>query len=331
MAQQTSFQAVLDSLLETKNEFPSRYLLYFSDLDPDSVKRFLDVWPRVKPTRKLLLLDQLVSLLDSDTLVSFEDLGRALLSDPDAEVRARAIRLLAESDDAKLVPTFINILKNDKELAPRMEAATLLGEFVMLGELEELPEKLHHDAEDALLAIEGSDEKPSLRRRALESLGYSERPEAATVIKSAFHREDPEWKTSALIAMGRSSDSAWEDSVISMLLSEDPRTRHAAVEAAGELRLDSARPILLKMFEDEDDDDVASAIIWSLSEVGGEEVRIYLMHLLDQAQDEELVEYLEDALSNLDFTEELNHFDLLSLDGDEDLMEIDEDEEEDER
>ncbi|MEW6403049.1 MAG: HEAT repeat domain-containing protein [Chloroflexota bacterium] len=329
MAQQTSFQTVVDSLLETKKEFPSRYLPYFSDIDPASLQLLLDAWPRVHSPRKLTLLDQLLSLYDSDTLVSFEDLGHALLKDTDAEVRARAIRLLAESDNPKLVPVFIDILKHDKDLAPRMEAAALLGEFVMLGELDELPEKLHHDAEDALLAVESSDEKSGLRRRALESLGFSERPEAATVIESAFHREDPEWKTSALIAMGRSNDDRWEESILSMLLSEDPRTRLAAVEAAGELRLASARPILLKMFDDEVEDEVISAIIWSLSNIGGEEVRIYLLNLLDQAEgDDDLTEFLEDALSNLDFTEELDRFDLMSLDSDdEDLMEYDEEEE----
>ena len=56
-------------------------------------------------------------------------------------------------------------------------------------------------------------------------------------------------------------------------------------------------------------------------------MRVYLLNLLDQADgDDDLVEFLEDALSNLDFTDELERFDLMSLDGDEDLMEMDEDE-----
>ena len=145
-----------------------------------------------------------------------------------------------------------------------------------------------------------------------------------TVIESAFNREDPEWVASALLAMGRSSDDRWEDEAVGMLLNEDPRVRLAAVEAAGELRLASARTILLKMFEDEDDDAVASAIIWSLSQVGGEDVRIYLLNLLDQAEDDELTAYLEEALENLEFTEGLEQFDLLTLDSDDDLLDDDE-------
>lgn len=326
MEQKTSFQAVLDSLLDSEKDFPPRYLLYFSDIDPTSLREFLEIWPRVKPARKLLLLDGLLSLLDSDTLVSFDDIGRALLTDSDPSVRGRAIRLLAESDDPKLVPTYINILKNDSDLEPRNEAATSLGEFVRLGELEELPEDKHQAAEDALLAIANSDkERPSLRRRALEALGYSSRPEMGILIESSFKREDPEWQASALLAMGRSCDERWQDEVVSALLDEDPRVRFAAVEAAGELSLAEARPILLKLLEDEEDDDVSAAAIWSLSQIGGEDARVYLLNLLDQAEDEELVEFLEDALENLEFTEGLDQFDLLALDTDDELDEDDED------
>lgn len=318
MPKQTPFQTVLDSLRESKKDFPSRYLQYFSDIDPASLKLFMETWPRVKPTRKLLLLDKLLSLLDSDTLVSFEEVGRALLEDADPEVRARAIRLLAECYDPHLVPAFINILQNDAALAPRQEAAALLGEFVMLGELEELTEDQHHAAEDALLAVVNSDaEKPSLRRRALEALGYSSRPEMETLISSAFRRADPQWQVSALCAMGRSGDERWLDAVMSMLLNEDARIRLAAVEAAGELSLEGARPMLLKLLEDEEDDRIAEAAIWSLSQIGGEEARIYLLALLERAEDHETVEYLEDALENLEFTEGINQFYLMCLDEEE--------------
>lgn len=47
MAPKTSFQTVLDSLVETKKDLPPSYLQYFSDIDPDSLKLFLETWPRV--------------------------------------------------------------------------------------------------------------------------------------------------------------------------------------------------------------------------------------------------------------------------------------------
>ena len=42
-----------------------------------------------------------------------------------------------------------------------------------------------------------------------------------------------------------------------------------------------------------------------------------------------MVEFLEDALENLDFNEQMNKFDLLSLDDEDDLSDLDEDELED--
>ena len=210
----------------------------------------------------------------------------------------------------------------------------MLGEYVILGELEELNETVRHRIEDALLAIVSSKEDNQLRRRALEAIGYSSRLEAEAVIKAAFKRENPEWVASALTAMGRSSDSQWEEQVITKLVDEDLRIRKAAVQAAGELRLSDAREILLSRLEEEDDDDVMAATIWSLSQIGGEDVRTYLEALLDKTEDEDenedLLELIENALENLTFTEDLERFELLALDPDDELKEIDIEELEDE-
>lgn len=331
MSETISFQSVLDHLLDSKKEIPQTHLKLYSDLDPKSLRLFLDVWPSVKPTRKLILLDELLIHFDSDNIVSYESIGRGLINDLDGEVRARAIRLLSESDDPKLVGTLTEILLNDTDLAPRMEAALLIGEFILLGELEAIKEELQRKSEDALISIIKSEENPTLRKRALEALGYSSRPEIVTLIESAFERADPTWVATALLAMGRSHDERWSENVVSMVLDEDPLIRFAAVQAAGELNIEDAGPILLKILEDEEeDDDVVTAAIWSLSQIGGDDARIYLVNLIEQTEDEDLVEYLEDALENLDFMEELNKFDLLALDGDDDMEEIDLDNEEDE-
>src|SRR5688572_7340450 len=325
-----NFQNVLDYLLDSKKDIPQSHLGFYSDLDPKSLRLFLDVWNSVKPDRKLILLDSLLSHMDSDTLVSYEEIGKALLNDVDANVRARAIGLLAESNDPKLVDPLINIFLNDAELAPRMEAATLLGEFVLLGELEELDISVQREIEDALISVIRREDNPSLRRKALEALGYSSRDELPNIIETAYQRSDSAWTASALRAMGRSHDNAWNDSVVSKLLDYDPKIRFAAAEAAGELGIQEASPIMLQMLEDEEeDDDVTSAAIWSLSQIGGEDARVYILNLLENTEAEDIVEFLEDALENLDFNEDLNKFDILSLDeGDIELDEIDEFDEE---
>ena len=322
-----TFNSVLETLLAPKKDIPQAHLQYYSDLDPKSLRLFLDAWKNVPANRKTLLLDKLTAYLDEDTIVSYEEIGRALLDDPEAEVRARALGLLGESDDPRLVDTFLEIFQADTDLAPRLKAANLLGEFILLGELEELDEKRLRKLEEALLVVIRSDENPALRRAAVEAFGYSGREDAVAVIESAYEREDPHWVASALRAMGRSHDTRWEDSVVSKLLDSDPRIQYAAAEAAGELSIEEAGPILLKMLEDEEEDDtVTMAAIWALSQIGGEDARAYILNMLDNTDDEETAEFLEDALENLDFNEQLNQFDMLSLDEDDDLIEFDEDE-----
>lgn len=321
-----SFQIVVDSLLENGKEFPRLYLQEFSDLGTLELRTLLDVWERVDLSRKLTLLDELSVLAASDTLVSFDDFARAMLTDSDPQVRTRAIRLLDESEALDLVPSYLDMLRNDPDVNVRADAARILNIYVDLGELEEIPENVYHQVEDALLITVTSDDNVRVRRAALESLGYSSRPEVATLIESSFHREDPNWKVSALTAMGRSADDRWDEDVTRSLVSENDDIRKAAVQAAGELSLKSTRPLLLKMLGEEEDDTVLSAVIWSLSQIGGEDVRTYLENLLDQLEeDDEQIAFLEEALDNLAFTEDLERFDLLAVDPADELVELEED------
>jgi HEAT repeat protein len=288
----------------------------FSDLDPASLEAVTRAWPGIPAKLKHTLLDGLHGLADESTLVSFDDLARQLLSDPDGQVRLRAIRLLGENQDPKLAAAFLKILGSDDDPETRREAAAALGRFVELGELEEIPETTHRQVVDALLSKVTGEDNVAIRRRALESLGYSSKPEVATLIESSFRRENPDWQASAMVAMGLSSDERWEEHVLSRLLDENPGVRLAAVQAAGELRLASARQLLFQVLEEEDESEVSSAAIWSLSQIGGEDVRIYIQGLLDLAEEDEDVEFLEEVLENLEFTDELNRFDLLSVEPD---------------
>ena len=320
-----SFQSVLDALL-SEREFPRRYLHEFSDIGTLELQTLLDIWPRVQPSRKLTLLEDLTTLAETDTLVCFDDFARALLVDTEADVRTRAVRLLHECEDTKLVPAYLDLLQNDPHVNVRAEAAEALGMFVALGELEEISETVHHQVEDALLACANGEDELRVRRAALEALGYSARPEVVTLIKSSFHRSDPAWQASALIAMGRSADERWEPQVTHSLINENERIRLAAVQAAGALSMRSARPILLKLLGEEEEDGILDAAIWSLSQIGGEDVRTYLENLLDGLEDDEQVAFLEEALDNLAFTEDLERFDLLAFDPDTDLLEEDDEE-----
>jgi len=316
------FRKVLDTLLDESKDIPHRYLTEFSDIEPASLRSLQETWPRIGLNRKLLLLDQLNALANEDTLVSFDDLGRALLTDNESQVRIRALRLLIECEDHRLVPIYTDMLTNDNEVAVRAEAASMLGIFVQLGEFDDIPDDVHHHIEDVLLdVLSGEDESP-VRRRSLEALGFSSRDDVPVLIESAYNRQDPDWKASAIFAMGRSSDERWADQVLRSLVSENRSVRLAAVQASGELSLNAARPLLLNLLEEEMDDVIAGAAIWSLSQIGGEDVRVYIQNLLDNVEDDDQAALLEEALDNLAFTEDRSIFDLLAFDADE-IDEID--------
>jgi len=317
MTKKIAFQIVVDALLDDSQPFPPHYLYLFSDIEPGQLKLLLEAWPQVSPARQLALLADLEELAEEDTLLYFDDLARPLLKDPEPQVRIQALRLLWECEDARLAPTFLEILTEDSDSNVRAAAATALGMFIYLGEIEEIAEQTLHKVEDSLLAIIHSDEATLVRRRALEALGWSSRPEVSALIEAGYAEKDADWKVSALFAMGRSGDEGWGKQVLSNLRNRNAAIRLEALRAAGELALASARPILLDMLADEEDVETRHEIIWALTQIGGEKVNDRLVELLEMAEDdEEETEFLEEALENLAFTEEVSGLDLLDFEDD---------------
>ncbi|MBC8335240.1 MAG: HEAT repeat domain-containing protein [Anaerolineales bacterium] len=319
-----SFQDAVDLLTDENQEFSRDILFQFSDIDPGQLKTLLDAWPQITLSRKQLLLASLRKELNRDVLLCYDMLAMALLKDEDVIIRTTAIRLLSDCESEDLVPIFLEITKNDPETAPRAEAITALGAYVLRGELDEIFKESLKEIENVLLQISRSGEKTELRQRALESLGYSSHEEIPALIKDAWEREAPMWKASAVFAMGRSCDLIWEENILEGLVDDNEIIRLAATKAAGEIALASARPLLLKNLAEEEDDDVFQALIWSLSQIGGEDVREFLLSLFDRYEDEEeeQIEYLEEALANLDFTEDTQGFDILSFNADDDILDI---------
>jgi HEAT repeat protein len=328
MPQNAPFLTVVDALLDDNNPFPARYLHRFSDMEPTDLKQLKKTWPDVSPRRKHTLLEDLEDLAETDTLTSFDDLARSLLGDPDPEVRARAIRLLWECDDSKLIPVYLDMLNNDEDIEVRAAAANALGQFVYLGELDKIPAELHHEVEDQLLAATSSSNETLIRRRALESLGYSGRKEIIPLIEAAYGEKKTDWVVSALFAMGRSSDNRWKKQVLSQLRSPDEDIRSEAIHAAGELELESSRPVLLDILEDEEGLEMRRELIWALSRIGGEGVRSKLEELLEIEEDDEEADFIEEALETLSFTEDMGNFSLIDVDDEVDFIEEEPDEEE---
>jgi hypothetical protein len=313
---------LIDALLDEGTPFHPRYLNRLSDLGPEDAALFAEAWPKVSLRRREALLEDLEEIHLADDLLCFEEVARLGLKDKNPSVRLRAIRILREYELVDLLPTFQNMAERDPDTDVRAEATSALGIYIYMGEVEDIsPAKLHR-VEGYLLRLLSSQEPVLVKRRALESMGFSSRREVTGFIEKAYASEDMDWVITALYAMGRSADSHWYPKVLKMLTHPHPGVRAEAASAAGELEIKSARRLLLELLEDSDMD-VRMAAIWALSQVGGMGVQKALENLLETTDIDEEADQIENALENLGFTEEMQDLKLLDIseEGDESLEE----------
>ena len=316
------FEAIKAALLNKQSPFPPAMIYYFSDIASEELCLLEDVWSEVWIERRRGLLEDMETLAENDTLLYFDPFAVMCLEDEDPVARATAIRLLWQSQEEDLVPLLLERLTQDPESIVRAAAATALGMFVYLGELEEIQNSTYQQILESLIKAHLDSADTLVRRRALESLGYASHPDVPGFIRRAYDSHDEEWLQSALFAMGRSYDQRYTDSVLRMFDHPDSVVRYEAIRAAGELEAEQARePLLDLLDEGTDDEDIYFAAIWSLSKIGGEGVRELIEFALEDTEDPDDIRFLEEALENLDFTEQVSRFDLMYID--------DEDEEDD--
>lgn len=318
-----TIQQIAQALLDETRPVPPRYLYKLSDINIEDLPVLQEAWPKISVQRKRALMEDLNDFGDSDETLEFYDVGLLALEDPDAQVRFFGVQVLDDYQEDELLPLFLSMLASDPAVEVRAAAVAALGAFVYLGEVEEIDPEDFKKVEDTLLAVHQGPEEAIVRRRALEALGFSSRPEVSELLQAAFDSGDSEWLISALFAMGRSYNEEWAPQVLSMLDDERPAVRAEAAEAAGELELGDAREPLLQMLEDPDDE-VRFAVIWSLSQIGGDEVGDRLEDLLEKTEDEDEADLIEQALENLEFSEEFN-FEFLEFDETENQAGFDDD------
>ena len=140
-----SFNLLIDALLNMSNPFPPKYLYRLSDLEGDELSQLKTIWPKIETQRRLRLIEDLETLVESNYLVSFDSIFKLGLSDPQAEIRMASIRALWECEDTALIPQFIHILKYDDAIPTRAQAASGLGHFVLLGEIGKIQEESLND------------------------------------------------------------------------------------------------------------------------------------------------------------------------------------------
>ncbi|MBN1148709.1 MAG: HEAT repeat domain-containing protein, partial [Anaerolineales bacterium] len=310
------FQQLIDALLDADTPLKPRFLYRLSDLDEPELSQLKAAWPGLPLWRRQALMEDIEDLSERDTLLSFISMGLLAAQDESPVVRLIAVRTLRDYNDAGLIPVLLNLLDRDSDIDVRRAAVDGLGQYVYAGEVDLIPRATLKRIEDALLSVARGDDAPQLRRSALESMGYSSRPEVTQLIEAAYTSNDKDWLASALFAMGRSANPDWNDKVLAMLESSFPQARSEAARAAGELEISEAVPSLLELLDDPDEN-TRLASIWSLSQIGGEGVSETLQQLYQQAEDEQEIRLLEDALENLVFTEGAQFMPLFNFPDDE--------------
>jgi HEAT repeat protein len=270
-----------------------------SDLETSQLAELQPVWETLDTDYRARLLEELVDTSETNSELDYVTLAFFGIEDSDAAVRAAAVELLWVDESLQGLRALLKLAFEDDSALVRARAASGLGKYILLGELDDLPETQTSAAVDTCLALfRDDDEDIEVRRRALESLGNSSRDGVAETIEEAYNSHEPHFKIGAVFAMGRSYDEMWAPIVLHELNSPDPELRYEAARAAGEIGIEDAVPKLSRMTH-EPDRDIREVAIWALGEIGGKEAARVLQQLLDDpayAIDEALIETLEDAL-----------------------------------
>ena len=129
-----------------------------------------------------------LTLQEVDELTLYGDIVTAntmvLADDSYATPAANGITL---GDDVRLVTTLAAHLREDEDVTVRATAATSLGRFIRLGELEKIRPDLYTLAYEALLtACQDAEEHMEVRRRTLESLAYVSNETVTTIVAEGF-------------------------------------------------------------------------------------------------------------------------------------------------
>lgn len=313
----TSIQRLLADLGDGARSVESINLLNLSDIPDDEWPQFEAGWLALPAERRHAVMVRLGEIAEDNFQVDFEPVARLAIDDEDAGVRAAAIRNLWESEDQTLIAPLLARLAKDADAQVRAAAASTLGHFVYLGEVEAIPARFARRVEDGLLeAIRGPDEV-EVRRRAVEAIGFASRPEVPGIIRQAYEDADEAMRLSAVFAMGRSLDAeAWGETITRELENPNPAFRFQAARAAGELELRSAVPALASLINDADAE-VQEAAIWALGQIGGEAARAALHRRLGGARGE-MLRNIEAALENADFADLQDEWLLLNIDDQDD-------------
>jgi HEAT repeat protein len=264
---------------------------------------FIEIWPTIPVQRRRQVIQELLEISEVNFEVDFNPVFLTALGDEDAEVRTGAVQSLWEYEAPNLIAPLVHLLKADESASVREAAATALGKFIYLRELEEIDLHEANLAEEALLEkIHHPTEDINVRRRAVESVAYSSNPGITEIIETAYYDDNEKMQVSAIFAMGRNADMRWLPRLIGELDNPNAEIRFEAARACGELEARAAVDKLVELIDQDPDQEIQEMAIWALGRIGGDSAREVLEACLEN-ENEALALAAEEAL------DELNLFD----------------------
>lgn len=312
----SDIEQLLEKLNDETQMIPIAGLYELSGLNHEETELFSAAWPGIPTSQRRKVCSHLIDIAEANFEADFDAVFRVCFTDEDELVRVHAIEGLWESEDIGLIRPLLKFLRDDPSVAVRAAAATSLGRFVLLGELEKLTPTLKNAISEALWEVIYLDEEDvEVRRRAIESIAYSGEEAVAEVIADAYTSDDERMRVSAMFAMGRSADLRWKNTVLQELTNPNPGMRYEAARASGELELREAVSSLRGLVGD-NDREVQEVALWALGQIGGAEARRILEACYEEA-DEILCEVIEDAFGELALRDGEVDFLLYALDEDE--------------
>lgn len=292
----------LEELADSARPISASKLLSLSGLAAAEVEVLSGFWTSMAEGRRLQIVRQMAEVSDDNPEVDFDEVFRLGLHDADPELRLRAIEALWDCQERWLIAELIELMQRDGSEEVRSTAASHLGKFSLLGELEELRPRDVMRIREALTEILGNRDGPvDVRRRALEAISPFSDDAVNDLIRNAYYSDAPKMRASALYAMGLHCDAAWLPVLLTELKSDSAEMRYEAARSCGQMEDERAVSTLIEVTRD-DDAQVCLAAIEALGLIGGRRAKATLKRLA-ASPEAGLQEAARNALEELEISE----------------------------
>lgn len=295
-----TFKSYLEELSDPERPLVSSKLISLSNMDQDEQAAFRNAWLLMSTDRRLAIASTLVLLAEDNVELNFDHVFRIGLEDEAPLVKVKSIEGLFEYENRDLIAPLVRLLRQDVEETVRSAAATALGRFAVLAELQKLRPEDAKRVEEALLSvIDDEDETLEVKRHSVEAVAPICAPRVNQVILEAYRSHDLPMKVSAVFAMGRNCQPRWLPTLLKELESSEPVLRYEAVVASGEMATEAAAavPRLIALAHDQDTE-VQMAALKALGQIGGKEAKQALRSFLKD-KDERVQVLATQALEEL--------------------------------